>query len=53
MRISKSRRTVDKGYLPNWTEEIFNIFEALKTNPPTYKLHNYSGDPIEGTFYEH
>ena len=53
VRISKTRRIFDKGYLPNWTEEIFTISEAFKTNPPTYKLHDYSGDPIEGTFYEH
>ena len=53
VRISKTRRTFDKGYLPNWTEEIFTISEAFKTNPPTYKLHDYFGDPIEGTFYEH
>ena len=25
VRISKSRRTFKKGYLPNWTEEIFTI----------------------------
>ena len=53
VRISKIRRTFDKGYLPNWTEEVFTISEALRTNPPTYKLHDYFGEPIEGTFYEH
>ena len=46
-------RKFDKGYLTNWTKEIFTISEALKTNPPTYKLHDYFGDPIEGTFYEY
>ena len=39
VRISKYKRKVfDKGFTPNWTEEIFVIDEILNTNPVTYKL---------------
>ena len=38
VRSSKARRVFDKSYLPNWTEEIFNVTEALRTVPVTYKL---------------
>ena len=39
VRISKyKRKTFDKGYALNWTEEIFNILEVLNSNPNTYKI---------------
>ena len=25
VRIDKTKRTFDKGYLPNWTQELFQI----------------------------
>lgn len=39
VRISKHKRQVfDKGYTPNWTEEIFIIDKIQYTNPITYRL---------------
>ena len=39
VRISKYKRNIfDKGYTPNWTEEIFIINESKYKNPITYKL---------------
>ena len=32
------RKIFDKGFTPNWTEEIFVIEKVLNTNPKTYKL---------------
>ena len=52
VRISKTRRAFDKGYLPNWTEEIFTITEALRTTPPTYKIKDYDDEEIVGSFYD-
>jgi hypothetical protein len=53
VRISKSRRPFDKGYLPNWTEEIFTIVDAIRTSPPTYKLEDYSKEKLDGSFYDY
>mgnify|MGYP002144364721 CR=1 FL=1 len=53
VRISKTRRVFDKGYLPNWTEEIFTVSETMKTIPPTYKIVDYGGEAIQGSFYDH
>jgi hypothetical protein len=53
VRISKTRRVFEKGYLPNWTEEIFTIIEAVSTNPATYRLRDYDGEALEGTFYDY
>ena len=52
VRISKSKGLFEKGYLPNWSEEIFTIAKRLPRNPPVYRLKDYSNDNIEGTFYE-
>ena len=37
-RISKSRRTFKKGYLPSWTQEIFTVAKIIPRVPPVYRL---------------
>ena len=52
VRISKYKRvTFDKGYTPNWTEEVFIIDEIRFTNPITYKIKDLNGEVIKGSFY--
>ena len=53
VRISKYKGTFDKGYLPNWTTELFTISKVLDTNPVTYKIVDENKEEIEGIFYEH
>ena len=53
VRISKYKRIVsDKGYTPNWTEEIFKINKIQYTNPINYKLKDLNNEEIKGSFYE-
>ena len=53
VRISKYKRKVfDKGYTPNWTEEVFIIDKIQYTNPITYKLKDLNNEEIQGSFYE-
>lgn len=52
VRISKARRTFKKGYLPNWTEEIFTIAFRENKSRPVYVLKDYNNEFIEGKFYE-
>ena len=53
VRISKYKRNVfDKGYTPNWTEEVFTVDKIQYTNPITYKLKDLRGEDIQGSFYE-
>ena len=53
VRISKYKRKVfDKGYTPNWTEEVFVINKIQYTNPITYKLKDLNNEEIQGSFYE-
>jgi len=42
----------DKGYTPNWTEEVFTIDKIQCTNPITYKLKGLNNEEIKGSFYE-
>ena len=51
VRISKSRRTFKKGYLPSWTEEIFTVTKIIPRVPPVYRLRDYADNEIEGVFY--
>ena len=44
--ISKTRRTFEKGYLPNWTEEIFTVSIMMITDPTTYKIVDCGGEAI-------
>ena len=53
VRISKYKRNVfDKGYTPNWTEELFTVDKIQYTNPITYKLKDLNHKEIKGSFYE-
>ncbi|XP_022807362.1 uncharacterized protein LOC111344404 [Stylophora pistillata] len=53
VRISKFKRKVfEKGFTPNWTEEIFVVDEVQYSNPITYKLKDLLGEEIKGSFYE-
>ena len=53
VRISKyKRRVFDKGYIPNWTEEVFVVDKILLTKPVTYRIVDLLGEEIEGSFYE-
>ena len=53
VRISKYKRNVfDKGYTPNWTEELFIIDKIQYTNPITYELKDLNNEEIKGSFYE-
>ena len=52
VRISKYKSLFTKGYMPNWTEEIFVVKEVKETVPYTYVIEDLQGDTIDGTFYE-
>ena len=40
----------EKGYLPDWTEEIFTISKRITKERPICK--DDSGEILEGSFYE-
>jgi hypothetical protein len=42
----------DKGYVPNWTREIFVVDEQVARDQPTYRLNDLNSKKIAGVFYE-
>ena len=52
VRIAKYKGVFEKGYLPNFTEEVFTIKIRIGSNPPTYKLEDFGKEEISGIFYE-
>ena len=52
MRISKYKNIFANGYMPNWSEEIFDIKNIKNTVPWTYIINDLHGEEIIGTFYE-
>ena len=49
VRISKYKNIFAKGYVPNWSEEVFVIKNIV---PWTYVISDLKGKESVGTFYE-
>ena len=41
-----------KGYVPNWSEEMFVIKKVKNTVPWTYVINDFNNEEIIGSFYE-
>ena len=52
VRISKYKNIFPKGYVPNWSEEIFVINKIKNTVPWTYVISDLNGEEIIESFYE-
>ena len=51
--ISKAKKTFEKGYLSNWTTELFTVSKRIPDRYPcVYKIQDYHGEELEGTFCE-
>ena len=51
VRISKYKNIFAKGYVPNWSEEVFVIKKVKNTVPWRYVVRDLNGEVV-GTFYE-
>ena len=52
VRISKYKNIFDKGYNPNWSEEVFVVSKIKKAIPWTYVTSELNGEEVTGRFYE-
>ena len=52
VRISKYKNIFAKGYMPNWSEEVFVIKKIKNTILWTYVINDLNDEEIIGTFYE-
>ncbi|XP_067668348.1 uncharacterized protein [Haliotis asinina] len=52
VRLNKTKGTFDKGYLPNWTSELFTVDRVVKGRvPPVYRVKDDHGEVLQGNFY--
>jgi hypothetical protein len=42
----------DKGYVQNWSEEIFTIIERIPRVPPVYRIKEENGQEMDSFYYE-
>ena len=52
VRLTKKTNVFEKGCTQRWTEEMFRISKIQLTIPVTYKITDYNGEEIHGSFYE-
>ena len=52
VRISKYKNIFAKGYVPNWSEEVFIVNKIKNTVPWTYTINDLNGEQIMESFYE-
>lgn len=52
VRMSKSKTIFEKGFMSNFTEEIFKVKSVATRTPVVYYLEDLAGEEISGTFYE-
>ena len=48
VRIIKKRLTFARGYLPNWSEEIFIVYNKKNFKEPFYYLRDFNDEDIKG-----
>ena len=52
VRLSKTKMIFEKGYTPNWTDELFIVHQIIPRRPFTvYKVKDMLGEVLSGTFY--
>jgi hypothetical protein len=52
VRLNQKFRQFKKGYLPGWTEEVFVVRSVRRGKVPSYKVEEWDGTLVKGTFYE-
>ena len=52
VRISRLKDHFEKGFHPNWSEELLKVVKVNQTNPRTYKIEALDGELVSGSFYE-
>ena len=50
--ISKAKRQFRKCCMANWTDYLFTIVDAHRSEPPVYRLADWHGERLAVTFYE-
>jgi len=53
VRITRYKHIFEKGYVPNFSKEVFTVTKQIARQPPVYELTDDNQEVIDGLFYEH
>jgi predicted SnoaL-like aldol condensation-catalyzing enzyme len=51
VRMANYKEVFDRGYLPNWSDEILEVDSVKHANVDTYKVKDETGEEFKGRFY--
>jgi hypothetical protein len=51
VRVSRLKKTFEKGSVQNWSEELFRVKKVLPTKPLTYSLVDLADEAVVGSWY--
>ena len=49
VRVTVNKRHFEKGYTPNWIEEVFVVHDVQRTTPVTYRVRDLMDEPKKTT----
>lgn len=52
VRVTNPKRSFDKGYIKQWSDEIFLVVKVILSYPLTYRISALDGEIINSLFYE-
>ena len=52
VHLTERVKPFKKGYLPQWTEEVFKVQRVIPGPVLSYKVEEFDGTPVQGTFYD-
>lgn len=52
VRVTNPKRSFDKGYIKQWSDEIFSVNKVILSYPLTYRISALDGEIINSLFYE-
>ena len=52
VRLARGKGTFGRGYVLQWTDELFSIVSRRMADQPTYTVQDFDGNVISGFFYE-
>lgn len=52
VRMVKKLDIFNKGFTPNYSDEIFKVYKVVERDPPVYFIKDLEDQTIEGAFYK-
>jgi len=51
VRVALDKKVFERGFYPNFTDQIYTVVGVSKQDPNVYRIKNYAGEVIKGRTY--